>query len=201
MDQTLSLIEKTAFLKSVPVLSTIPTEPLAEVASRAHEFHYDSGAAVFKEGDPNRGTFIVVDGMLELRRGAAVVRVLGRGMAFGELWLRENEPHQYTLLALEHTHVLNITRDDVLEAMLEYPEFGVGMARAFALRIHELTSRILDLESTITTLYGALRQHGIDPPELPPTALEPTPEALDMFGVRTGPMAQATRDRPERERP
>ena len=87
MEETLTLIEKTAFLRSIPLLASIPTEPLAELAGRAREIHSDAGEVLFQEGDPDRGTYVVIDGLLQLRRGRSVVRVLKSGMAFGELWL------------------------------------------------------------------------------------------------------------------
>jgi CRP-like cAMP-binding protein len=198
MDETLSLIEKTAFLKSVPVLSSIPTEALAEVAARSQERHLEPGEVVFREGDANRGTFMVLEGMLQVKRGDAVVRVLTRDMAFGELWLGEGEPHRYTLVAVEHSHVLNVTSEDVFDTMIEYPEFGAGMVRAFALRIHELTNRILDLEQTIHVLHGALRELRRLDAVLAPGALESSTDTVGVFGspraVNRGPLPDAARD-------
>ena len=75
MADTLTLVERTAFLKSLRVLSSIPLEALAELAGRAREIHCEPGDVVFREGDPNRGTFFVVDGLLEQRRGRALLAV------------------------------------------------------------------------------------------------------------------------------
>ena len=168
----MTLIEKAAFMKSIPLLSTIPTEALADLATRAREIHCDPDEVLFRAGDPNHGTYLVVSGLLQVRRGDALIRVLETGMAFGELWLDEGQPHQYTMVAVEHSHVLNITRDDVFEAIQEYPEFGLGMVRALSLRVHELTSRILDLEKIIARLELELAEHGIEPPPLPPSTME-----------------------------
>jgi CRP-like cAMP-binding protein len=188
MEETLTLIEKTAFMKSIPVFSSIPTEALAGLAAHAREIHCDPGDELSAEGDPNRGAFLVVDGLIQVRRGPAVVRVLRSGMAFGELWLREGEPHQYSLIAVEHTHVLNVSQDDVWDAVQEHPEFAAGLVRAFALRIHELTGRILDLERVISRLHLTLVERGIEPPELPETLMEPTPAEREPWGVRSGAM-------------
>jgi len=143
---TLTLVEKTAFLKGIKLLASIPTEALADLASRAREVYCEPGETLFQEGDPDRGSFLCVEGLLQLRKGRAVVRVLQPGTALGELWLGEGEPHQYSLIAIERSHLLNVTREDVNEAMLDYPEFGAAMVRMFALRVHELNGRVLDLE-------------------------------------------------------
>jgi CRP-like cAMP-binding protein len=165
MIETLTLIEKTAFLKSIPMLSTIPTESLADVAARASEIHCDPGQAIYHEGDPNRGAFLVVSGLLELRKGRASVRIVQPGMSIGELWLGEGEPHQYTLAALDHSHVLHIAREDVEETILEYPEFGLAMVRMLSHRAHELTTRVLDLERLVARMHAAMAKAGLEPPE------------------------------------
>jgi CRP/FNR family transcriptional regulator, cyclic AMP receptor protein len=146
---TMTLVEKTVFMSSVEVLQRIPTEALAQLAARTSEVRVDRGRTLFREGDEDQGAFIVVEGELELRKAATVVRVLTAGMAHGELFLGENEPHQYTALALDDTHLLNLRRADVLDAMSEYPEFGLAMVQDLAMRLHKLTERIVEIEAEL----------------------------------------------------
>jgi CRP-like cAMP-binding protein len=165
VEETLTLIEKTAFLSSLPVLASVPTEALAQLAAQTHEIHYDAGAALFTEGEPNKGAFLVVDGLIELRKGRALVRVLGPGQTFGELFSKASAPHVFTGIAIEHTHALNITLDDVNDAMLDFPEFAAGMVRALAKRNQELVERLLELEGLLQRFHAALTAAGIEPPE------------------------------------
>ncbi len=187
-EETLTLIEKTAFMKSIPVFSNIPTEALAGLAARAREIHCEIGDELAREGDLDRGAFLVVDGLIQVRRGKAVVRVMRAGMAFGELWLREGEPHQYSLIAVEHSHVLNVLQGDVWDAVQEHPEFAAAMVRSFALRIHELTGRVLDLERVISRLHLSLVERGIEPPEPPESLMEPLPSDREPWGIEGGAM-------------
>jgi CRP-like cAMP-binding protein len=169
MDEILTLIEKTAFLKGLPGATTIPTEAIAELASRATEIHCAPGDVLFREGDPDRGSFVVIDGSLELRKGSALVLVLKRGMSVGELSHGEGEPHQYTLIAAEHSHVLNLTREDTLDSMLDYPEMAVEVVRTLGQRFHELASRVLELEAANARLRDALLAAGLVPPDSGPS--------------------------------
>ncbi len=171
MTETLTLIEKTAFLKSIPMLSTIPTESLADVAARAREIHCDPGQVIYQEGDPNHGAYLVVSGLLEMRKGRASVRTVSPGMSIGELWLAEGEPHQYTLASLDHSHVLHVGREEVEEAILEYPEFGLAMVRMLSHRTHELITRVLDLEQLVARMHDAMGKAGVDPPPPPASAM------------------------------
>lgn len=172
MEALLTLIEKTAFLKGVDVLSRIPTEALVELAARAREIHCETGDVLYQEGEPNRGTFMVVEGSLEQRKGRALVRVVRPGDAAGELWLGSADPHQYTLVASEHSHVLNFTVDDVIDGMLDNPEAGVAMVQSFARVLHEQTSRMLELENLVARLHAILAQAGLEPPD--PRTLDAT---------------------------
>ena len=146
MNPTLTLVEKTVFLKSVEVLAQVPTEALAQLAGRALEVRAESGEVLFREGEEDQGTFIVVEGMVELEKDGTLVRVLKEGMTQGEMFLAENEPHQYTATARAPSLLLNLRRPDVLEALLEYPEFGAAMVRDLAMRLHRLTARVVELE-------------------------------------------------------
>ena len=64
MPDTMTLIEKTVFLKSVEVLHDVPTEALAQLAARATEVRCNRGAPLFREGDEDQGTYLVVEGVL-----------------------------------------------------------------------------------------------------------------------------------------
>ena len=164
MEEILTLIEKTAFLKSLPGSSTIPTEAIAELASRAREIHCEPGQVLFREGDPDQGSFVVIEGSLELRKGTAVVAAMKNGMSVGELWQDENRTHGYTLMATEHTHVLHLTREDTLDAMLDYPELAIETLRTLGQRFHELASRVLELEATVARLRDDLLAAGVPTP-------------------------------------
>jgi len=154
MAETLTLIEKTVRMKSAQVFEAIPTEPLAQLAARAVEVYVNRGDTIFREGDDDQGIYIVIDGHVELRKGDAVVRVLENGAVHGELFLQEDESHQYTAVAREDTHLLNLARHAVFDALLEYPEFGVAMVQHLALRNHKLTERVIELEHQSTSGAG-----------------------------------------------
>ena len=151
MADTLTIIEKTVHMKSSDVFSAIPTEPLAQLAARASEVMLDRGQTLFHEGDDDLGVFIVIEGVVELRKGNDVVRVLQSGTVHGELFLQESGAHQYTVVAREDARVLNLGRNDVFDAFLEYPEFGIAIVQDLARRHHTLTERVSELEKQLAS--------------------------------------------------
>ena len=72
MEDTLTIIERTAFLKGTEMFASIPTETLAQLAGRGRELHFDAGATIFREGEPNSGAYMVVEGLIEIRKGRAL---------------------------------------------------------------------------------------------------------------------------------
>ena len=109
MEDTLTVIEKTAFLKGTELFASIPTEVLAQLAARGRELHFDAGQTIFVEG----------------------------------------EPHTFSAVATQHTHVLNVSNDVLFDTIIDYPEVGVGMVRALSKRVSELAQRVHDLEDEI----------------------------------------------------
>jgi len=173
VEAILTLIEKTAYLKSSPLLSAMPIEALAQLAARAREIHLDEGEFAFREGDDNRGTFLVVDGLVQIGQGSALHTLRGPGEGFGELALAEGQKHQIAARALQHTHVLNVANDDLFETILDYPEIGLSLVRYLSQRLVDTGRRIHDLEEQIAKLNVILRQHGVEVPR----DLEPDPGA------------------------
>jgi len=164
MEETLSTLEKTAFLKSTETFASIPTEILAQLADRGRELRYDAGEVIFSEGDPNSGAYMVVDGLIELRKGRALDGVRGPGLGFGELSLAEGEPHTFTAVATQDTHLLNVSNEILFDTMLDYPEVGAGMVRSLGKRVSELAQRVHDLEGQIAHLAATLRSTGVEAP-------------------------------------
>jgi CRP-like cAMP-binding protein len=164
VDETLTLIEKTAILKSAQPFSHIPTEALAELAARAAEHHFDAGQVIFRAGDVNRGAFLVVEGRVEIYKGRALEGVCLPGQGFGELGLAEGEPHQFTAQAVQHTHVLNVSNQTLYDTMLDFPEVAVAMARGLSRRLTELAQRVHDLEGQVAHLNATLQRAQIEIP-------------------------------------
>ena len=164
MNETLTLIEKTAIMKASPLLKTVPTEALAQLAARGKEIHYDAGEVIFREGEANTGVYMIVEGLVEVRKGRALDSMRNENQGFGEIGLNEGEPHEFSAIAYTHTHVLNISNEDFFETILDYPEVGLAMLRGFAKRMAELAQRIHHLEGQVAHLSSTLKTAGVQPP-------------------------------------
>jgi CRP-like cAMP-binding protein len=180
MNATMTLIEKTVFLKSVDVFAEVPSEALARLASRAAEVRCDRGEILFRDGDEDRGLYMVVEGHIELRKAGLVVRRLRDGMTHGELFFDEEGPHRTTAIAREDTLLLNLPRTELVDALLEYPEVGLAMVKDLARRLHTVTQRLIEVEAELLRRGSASPVRPGEAIEPAVTAPQPTPAASEV---------------------
>src|SRR5207249_414529 len=134
------------------------------IAARAAEIYAEPREILFHEGDDSRGVFIVVEGRVELKKREAVVLEMNPGSTYGEFIAGSDERHGYTGAAAIETHLLNIQHEDVVEVMLDYPEFALALVRVHAQRVNHLTQRMVELEEEIKSLSEALGRGVSTPP-------------------------------------
>ena len=103
-----------------------------------------------------------------------------RGTVHGELFLQESGTHQYTAVVREDARVLNLGRNDVFDALLEYPEFGVAMVQDLALRHHTLTERVIELEKQVASPRARVAERtGGEAIERPELGMDPAYDSIE----------------------
>jgi CRP-like cAMP-binding protein len=119
--------------------------------------------------------------------------VRGPGSGFGELALGEGDPHAFTAIANQHTHVLNLSNEILFDAMLDYPEVGVAMVRVLARRLSEVAQRVHDLEGQLAHLNATLQRSGVEAPAYVSGAYR-RPEARPATEPRSGSQVRSDGD-------
>lgn len=123
-----------------------PPTVVSALASRAIEAHYEAGAVLFHTGDPPRGWFIVIEGLVRVVRGDGdrqhVVHTEGPGGTLGEVPLVLGEPHPATAIAAEPTRCAILDRASLEAAIAECPEIAFLITRRLALRVRSLVARL-----------------------------------------------------------
>jgi CRP-like cAMP-binding protein len=105
---------RVGILARTPVFAGLPRRLLARLAVQLFEKAYAPGEAVFLEGDPGKGLFVVLDGEVEVLRetaqGPQRIVAFGPGTAFGELALIDDLPRSATARATAPTRLLILYR-------------------------------------------------------------------------------------------
>jgi CRP/FNR family cyclic AMP-dependent transcriptional regulator len=107
---------RVAILRTTAVFVGLPRRLLGRLAIRFFEKAYAGGDTVFREGDPGKALFVVVEGSVVISRAAAdgehVLRTLGPGACFGEMALIDDFPRSATARVTAPTRLLILYKSD-----------------------------------------------------------------------------------------
>ena len=121
---------------------------LKEVNKAAFWQRFDSGAAIFSEGERERGFFVIVDGAVSIVINGVRIRDLENGECFGEMEYLANGGRSATIVTNRDTTVIKVERDFKEWASLPCQ---LRMSKAFQMMLIER------LRATTKELARALR--------------------------------------------
>jgi CRP-like cAMP-binding protein len=139
-------------LNSLPLFAGVPSNVVARVAPSIRFEQHDEGEAIFRQGDPARWVYVVLEGFVKLVRVApdgteTVIDVFGAGQTIGESvaltghsFSTSGEAVTRVLLARLSSAVLN-------RAMRESPELSLAI-------LAETQGKLLSLMNEIQSLKG-----------------------------------------------
>lgn len=113
-----------AQLREVGLFGALSDEFLAHLVATLSCVSVMPGEAVFREGDPAREMYVVLDGEIEVlkrsRRGRETrVAILGPTDCFGEMSIIDMQPRSATVRALGPARLLRITTEE-MDALYRY---------------------------------------------------------------------------------
>jgi len=137
-----SIKEITGFLQKVTLFRGLKGRHLESLAKRMVERSYQAGATIVTQGQGGEGFFIVTSGKAQVIRKRSdgeevVVNTFGPTEYFGELALLDDGPRTATLIAVEPTQCLVLTRWDFLGELKEDGEMAVEILQELARRFRE----------------------------------------------------------------
>lgn len=143
-------MDKTAYLRQVPIFCMLEAKHLTILAEMAHQQHYRKGQMIFYRGDPGNAMYVLTQGSVRLtlpsETGSEVlVAVLRPGEHFGELAVLDGRPRYVTAVAAEAAEVLAIYRDKLLAFLREHAEASLQVALALSLRLRHITELLADM--------------------------------------------------------
>ena len=118
---------------------------------------FEPGATVFREGDAGREMFIIISGVVEIRKSTSstsskVLTTLQNGDMFGEMAIIEKQPRSATAVAVRPTKVL-VLNEKLYDSMLvSNPDFARKMSKV-------LSERIRRADAIIQNILTTNRQH------------------------------------------
>ena len=133
-----------------PLLSGLPADALARLATAARRRTYKRGEVIFHFGDPGDTLFVLETGRVKVfsysdSGDEALLAFVGPGECFGELALIDGEPRSATVEALEPVEAVSIGRPAFLALVRDHPNTAEHLLHALAAKIRYLTAVVSDL--------------------------------------------------------
>ena len=147
-----------AILKWVPLFKNLKNSSLREFEKLLHRRTYKADEAIFWEGEPGVGMYIVQEGTVAIYKGSSEkereeLAKLAQGEFFGELALLDESPRSATAMALEDSKILGLFRPDLLELIDRKPRLGNQFLFNLSLLIGE---RLKHTNDELQTLWDKL---------------------------------------------
>lgn len=126
---SLTIVDKARLLRGVPLLSEIPTEVLADLATLATVQRVEVETALFEEGDPADAFYVVIEGGIAGNRDGRRVFRVGPGHEVGALAVLDDGPRPFSARAEQSSMLLRIGAEDFLYLLEQYPALARGVIR------------------------------------------------------------------------
>jgi CRP-like cAMP-binding protein len=132
----LSNEQKQTWLASVPLFAGISADSMSHLADVAGEQKFAAGQFIVRQGQVGSGLYVVVDGAVNVIRGAGdVLTTLNAGDFFGELSVIDQQPRNASVQAAEETTVLAVASWDLLSLLEQDPALALNLIKGLAARV------------------------------------------------------------------
>lgn len=156
-----------AQLREVGLFGALSDEFLEHVANTLHVQRVLPGETVFREGEPAREFYVVLDGEMEVlkksRRGRETrVAILGPNDCFGEMSVIDMQPRSATVRALGATRLLKLSTEE-MDALYRfdlksYTLIVLNIARDLSRRLRVTDGLLADFTANVLEEYVASKK-------------------------------------------
>ena len=114
---------------------------------------FTQGAVIFKENDEGAEMFIIIQGLVEIRKSTGsssskILTTLQKGDMFGEMAIIEKQPRSATAVAIQPTRVLVLNEKLYEKMIVSNPDFARKMNKVLSERIRRADAIIQNIMST-----------------------------------------------------
>ena len=151
-----------AQLREVGLFGALSDEFLEHLVGTLTTMRVMPGESVFKEGDPAREMYVVLDGEAEVlkksRRGRETrVAILGPNDCFGEMSIIDMQPRSATVRALGPARLLKITTEEMdalyRHDLKSYTLIVLNIARDLSRRLRVTDGLLADFTANVLEEY------------------------------------------------
>jgi CRP/FNR family transcriptional regulator/CRP/FNR family cyclic AMP-dependent transcriptional regulator len=140
-------MELTAFLRRVPLFDCLGDGELEALAELTITRTFDKGQLIILADEPGDTLFIVRRGQVKVSLTHAsgkefILSLLGEGEFFGELAILDERPRSASVVAMEETDLIMLTRPDFLQLVGRVPAIAVALLEELAARLRRTDEQV-----------------------------------------------------------
>ena len=126
-------------LQAIPLFQKLSYQQLSQIATLLSEESFKPGEQIIREGEPGDKFYICLSGRVTVEKGKSVISELKAGDYFGEMALVDNSPRSAHVFSREETHVLVMSRKNLIDLIRRTPQIAMRFLWSFT---QVLTSRL-----------------------------------------------------------
>lgn len=142
--------KKNELLAQSLLFSGLPEDQLRKVAEIAVSKRYQKGNAIFFEGEPGIGFYMVAGGKVKVFKASfdgreQILHIFGPGEPFGEVPVFHGNPFPANAEALSDCEVLFFPRTEFVALINAHPSLALNMLAVLALRLRRFATQVENL--------------------------------------------------------
>ncbi|WP_353930693.1 cyclic nucleotide-binding domain-containing protein [Okeanomitos corallinicola TIOX110] len=138
----LTSVDRLLFVRRVPIFNELRDDFVVRLASVMNELSYPTNHSIFKQGEEGRSLYIIVSGRVKVHIGDKTLAEVERGKYFGEMAVFDTQPRSASITTLESCECLELTQEQLYDAIEETPEIAVNIIRELSRIIRQLNENM-----------------------------------------------------------
>ncbi len=138
----LTSVDRLLFVRRVPIFNELRDDFVVRLASVMNELSYPTNHSIFKQGEEGRSLYIIVSGRVKVHIGDTKLAEVDPGKYFGEMAVFDTQPRSASVTTLEPCDCLELTQEELYDAIEETPEIAVNIIRKLSRIIRRLNENI-----------------------------------------------------------
>lgn len=135
-------------LKRLPMFTGLPDNVLRKIAVKLTGQSIDEGEVLIQKGDIADSCYVITKGRFKIatvgpKGEELILNTSGPGEAIGEMALIDDAPRSATVTAQVPSEVFQLSREDFLAVLRDYPSLSQEMMRRFSARLRFSTTYIV----------------------------------------------------------
>ena len=127
-------------LAQVPLFQGLSKKHLQQVSNLATRIDFSAGKVLAREGEPGHEFIVILDGVVEIKRGDEVVATREAGSYVGEIALLEHRPRTATVIAKTAVSADVIGQREFSTLLNDEPKIAEAIKAKSAERLAQLAS-------------------------------------------------------------